>query len=175
MRGGTDIDALPWYVPQLHQVRMNGGHLVKSPPPWGHPRLHPAGKGSGKRVHRSVQPQIARRVPEHAPVLVDRLREEHDRGVASRLQPASAPQLAGPLDAQRVLKTVGKRGRRSRVFPAVNGAKAGPRTKVGLCQDCRGTKAGAGHIGLSIERKEPCSSMQRPMKRCGRINGVVCA
>ena len=48
----------------------------------------------------------------------------------------------GQLTPLRVLETVRNRGQRSREFLAANGPKTGPRTKPGLYEAFRGTKAG---------------------------------
>jgi len=45
--------------------------------------------------------------------------EEHDPGVAGRLQPASTPQLAGSTETPRVLEAVRGGGRRSFVFSSL--------------------------------------------------------
>ncbi len=71
-------------------------------PPRHHARLHLTRKAYGKSVHRGVQRQAARRVPQRSSALVDRRREEQDRSAASRLQLASPAQLAGSTDAQGV-------------------------------------------------------------------------
>src|SRR5262247_722945 len=73
------------------------------------------GKPIEKRVHRIVQWAAPGRVPECAPVRVDRRRANQDRSVAPGLQSAPATRLARPPDAERVRRaTSGDADRRRR-------------------------------------------------------------
>jgi hypothetical protein len=75
--------------------------------------------------HRLVESPFERQS-----VLVDRGREEQDRAVAGRLQPASTAPLAASTNTPQALEAFRGGGRRSFVFPAQKSPKTGAKTHV---------------------------------------------
>ena len=78
--------------------------------------VHPTGQAERERVHRKLQRQVPRRVPERALVPDHGPCPQHHRGLAHRVQHRATTQLARQSDTAGVRRKPFGEGRRKRIF-----------------------------------------------------------